>query len=276
MLQYLKLPKHSDLHFLHITDCHLMDHRDDLFHQQNTRSNLQRVIQQSISSYPDIDFILITGDISQTGTPASYEVFKSIIGAIDIPIYAVPGNHDDPALLQRVIATSPDQSISIIHVKQYSLLLASSWVKDKHYGRISEQSLEQIEQQLKSSDGGFNIIAIHHPPVVVGSQWLDNLGLKNGPELLKLVNASSAKSLIICGHVHQEINRELGQSGLLATPSTCHQFQPHCDSMQRINEASPAYRYVSISNGQMITTKIHYLNAIDATTHAPVLASQTV
>lgn len=259
MLHNLKSSESTYLQFLHITDCHLLDHGNALFHQQNTRLNLQTVIHQGISSHPGVDFILFTGDISQTGNPASYEVFKSIIDSIHIPIFAVPGNHDNPRLLQQVIANSPDQSISIIPLRHHSLILLNSWVKDEHFGRVSKHCLAQLEQHLKSSDDRFNIFAIHHPPVEVGSPWLDALGLKNAPELLQLINKYSSNSLLLCGHVHQTIDQQLNQLRLLVTPSTCHQFLERTEIMTHDEKSLSAYRHVKIFYNFRIESNVHYL-----------------
>ncbi len=245
------------LKFIHITDTHLLDQPEETFHRLNTKESLEKVLSDSRAHYPDIDFFLFTGDISQTGTKESYSLFKSVIQNYDIPFYCVPGNHDTPKLLQHVILTCPDHSINVIHLGQFSLVLLNSWVDDKHHGMITQRCLRQLEGHLKNSRDQFNIIAMHHPPALINSQWLDELGLHNQTEFLQIVNEYSQKTLLICGHVHQEVDQQLDGLRLLATPSTCHQYKVNSKYMRRIDRPSPAYRFIKLSTTKSIDTQVH-------------------
>jgi len=245
--------------FVHITDTHLLNHAEETFHQLNTKESLKAVLSDSQARYPDIDFFLFTGDISQTGTAESYTLFKSVIQEYDLPVYCVPGNHDTPKLLQQVIPVSPASSINTIELGRFSLVLLNSWVDDKHHGRVTQRCLQQLEVHLKNNADQFNVIAIHHPPVLVNSKWLDELSLQNQTEFLRIINKYSQTTLLICGHVHQEVDQQLDELRLLATPSTCHQYKANSEYMCRVDMPLPAYRYVRLSIKNNIDTKVHYV-----------------
>lgn len=249
----------TELKILHLTDTHFMDHAATLFHGMNTCQNLQRVLAHGLDRFSDCDLILFTGDISQTGSAASYELFRSAIASIDKPIFCVPGNHDTPRFLRQVIAQCPDESIQVHTLGIYNLVLINSWVEDRHHGRVNEACMQQLEKHLSNHGEQFNIIAIHHPPVAVNSRWLDELGLENQAELLQLINRHTQNCLMICGHVHQEVDRQLQSLRLLATPSTCHQFEAESDTMCLIDAAQPAYRYIHIDSEQQVNTSVIYL-----------------
>jgi len=172
------------LKFVHITDTHLLNQPKETLHSLNTKKSLETVLSQSQIRYPDIDFLLFTGDISQTGTKESYMLFKSVIQQYDLPSYCIPGNHDTPKLLQHIIHNCPDNSISIIQLGKFSLVLLNTWVKNKEHGMITQCCLRQLEDHLKNSEDQFNVIAIHHPPVLINSKWLDEIGLQNKTEFL--------------------------------------------------------------------------------------------
>lgn len=245
--------------FIHITDTHLLDRPEEKLHGLNTRDNLELVLSASQSRYQDIDFFIFTGDISQTGTEESYKLFKSVIEEYDIPVYCVPGNHDTPVLLQRIIPNCPDESIKIIQLDKFSLILLNSWVKDKHHGIITQSCLQQLDDYLHNSGDQFNIIAIHHPPIIIHSKWLDELGLQNQAEFLQVINRYAQNTLLVCGHVHQEVDQQLGNLRLLATPSTCHQFKANCKHLYHLEAPSPAYRFIKLNRADGIDTKVHYL-----------------
>lgn len=254
------LNNHTEtLKFVHITDTHLNDRAGESFHGLNTKDSLESVLADSIMRYPDIDFLLFTGDISQTGNEESYSLFKSVIEQYDIPIYCLPGNHDNPDLLRQIVPTSPNSSIKQFQFGKKSLVLLNSWVENEHYGRISQHCLRQLGDYLKSNNDRFNIIAVHHPPVLVNSDWLDQIGLKNQAELLQVINNYSQKALLLFGHIHQEYDQLLNGLRLLATPSTCYQFKVNSDYMTRRDTLPPAYRYINLCNSNFIDTKVHYI-----------------
>lgn len=254
----------DDLKFVHITDTHLLNHPEDTFYSLNTKKSFETVLSHCQSHYPDIDFILFTGDISQTGSEESYIIFKSIIQHYDLPIYCVPGNHDTPKFLQHIIPSCPDNSINIIQLGKFSLVLTNSWVKNKHHGVITQRCLQQLEDHLQNNQDQFNIIAIHHPPVLINSKWLDEIGLQNKTEFLQIINKYSQNTLLLFGHIHQEIDQQLDTLRLLSTPSTCHQFKANSEHIHRVHTPPPAYRFVKLTTTNNpksnIETKVHYVD----------------
>ena len=259
MSKELQNNKADVLHFIHITDTHLLNQSDETLHSLNTKLCFETVLSHSQTSYPEIDFLLLTGDISQTGTKESYELFKSIIQQYDLPIYCVPGNHDTPILLQNVIPNSPDNSINIIQIGRFSLILISSCVENKHHGMITQHCLQQLEDYLQNSTNQFMIIAIHHPPVSINSTWLDEIGLHNKTEFLQTINKFSQNTLLLFGHVHQEFDWQKNKLRVLTTPSTCYQYKVNSKYMHRVYTPPPAYRYVKLTTPNQIETKVHYV-----------------
>ena len=192
---------HTDtLKFVHITDTHLLDNAEENFHSLNTKESLEAVLSHIETSYPDIDFLLFTGDISQTGSEESYALFKSVIQRYELPVFCVPGNHDTPSLLQQTVPNCPDESINITQLGQFSLALLNSCVRGEHHGMLSQRCLQQLYEHLHHSESQFNIIAIHHPPVPVNSSWLDEIALQNQTELLQVVKKHSDNTLLLFGN----------------------------------------------------------------------------
>ena len=57
---------------------------------------------------------------------------------------------------------------------------------------------------LADTDAEHVLICLHHPPLPVGSKWLDQVGLKNGDEFLRIIGRPGNVRAAIFGHVHQE------------------------------------------------------------------------
>ncbi len=251
------------LQFVHITDSHLLNQSEDTFNGLNTKKSLASVLSHIQSNYADIDFLLLTGDVSQTGDQQSYTVLKSVLQQYAFPIYCVPGNHDAPKLLQQVISNCPNDSINIIQLGKFSLVLLNSRVDKQNHGVISQNCLQQLEEHLQNSEDQFNIFAIHHPPVLINSKWLDELGLINKVEFIALVEKYSQDALALFGHIHQEFDQQKDKLRLLSTPSTCHQFKRYTETIQIENTTPPAYRFIKLNlannHTNKINTKIHYV-----------------
>ena len=263
MSSVLQKDQPNVLQFVHITDTHILNQSEDTFKGLNTKKSLESVLSHIQSNYADIDFLLHTGDVSQTGAQPSYAILKTILQQYTFPIYCIPGNHDTPKLLQQVVSNCPNDSINIIQLGKFSLVLLNSCVVKQNHGIISQYCLQQLEEHLKNSEDQFNIFAIHHPPVLINSKWLDDLGLINKAEFIALVEKYSQDALTLFGHIHQEFDQQKNKLRLLSTPSTCHQFKMYTEDMHIENKTSPAYRIIKLNlannHTNKIHTKIHYV-----------------
>jgi len=263
MFSELQSKKKDTLHFVHITDTHILNQAEDAFHGLNTYKSLESVFSHIQENYVDIDFLLLTGDVSQTGDKQSYKILNSLLQQLKFPIYCVPGNHDTPDFLQQIIPSCPNDSVNTIQLGKFSLVLLDSWIENKHHGVISQDCLHQLEYYLRHNKDQFNIIAIHHPPVLINSKWLDDLSLLNKTELLTLIEKYSQDTLVLFGHIHQEFDQQVGNLRLLSTPSTCYQFKKNTATMQCTKTPPPAYRYIRLCYANNHTnnthTEIHYI-----------------
>ena len=246
------------LRFIHITDTHLLDGADDTFHDINTKQSLQAVLAHCAARYPDADFWLFTGDISQTGTRESYAQFESAIRGYDVPVYCVPGNHDTPQLLQQVAPECPLDSIRVISLGRFSLVLVSTWIANEHHGKISRRCLAQLREHLQNGQDRFNVVVLHHPPVPVYSKWLDEIGLQNNTDFVQILDDHPGEVLVLFGHVHQDVDQQFNRLRFLSTPSTCHQFKPNAP-VHLADSLPPGYRFVELDPSGCINTRIHHI-----------------
>lgn len=249
------------LRIIQITDTHLVDHAEEDFYGLNTCRSFQSTLHHALQQHPDADGLLLTGDISQTGSTQSYEVFNSVIRDCPLPVYAVPGNHDNPIHLRSVIPNAPVDQIRLIDLGETTFILLNSFVAEgKNHGELPENMLFQLKQQLDISSNSHNVVVIHHPPILTQSRWLDELGLLNRQSLMNCLHQYQKPITVICGHVHQEINRHVDNVHIVATPSTGYQFIPNSDDMRRTDTPDPAYRYLELTAQGISRTNVHYIN----------------
>ena len=66
----------------------------------DTSATLRRAVEVLNSMEPRPDCVLATGDLVDNGTDAEYKILFTILEALELPLYILPGNHDDAALLR--------------------------------------------------------------------------------------------------------------------------------------------------------------------------------
>jgi 3',5'-cyclic AMP phosphodiesterase CpdA len=56
-------------------------------------ADLRRTVSD-LNQQDDLDFVVLTGDITEMGTKAEIALAKEILSALKKPWYVIPGNHD--------------------------------------------------------------------------------------------------------------------------------------------------------------------------------------
>lgn len=72
---------------------------------------------------------------------------------------------------------------------------------------------------------------MHHPPLKVGTEWLDGIRLEDANPLLDLLSRHRQVKFICCGHIHREMTIVQRDSLVLTTPATSVQFLPDTDRL---------------------------------------------
>ena len=203
------------------------------------------VIQHYRASDWQADVVTATGDLIQDESAGAYERFTELVGALDLPVHCVPGNHDVRKLMQRAVNEPPFSYCGAFEASNWLVVGIDSCESDRAGGAIDAREYERLDQAIESSAAEHVMICLHHPPVVMGSAWLDTVGLEEPEEFFARISASGKVRLAIFGHVHQVYDDEHNGIRIIGTPSTCRQFKPRSDDFA-VDENPPAYRRISL------------------------------
>jgi len=243
------------LRILHITDPHLHAQREARMRGVNTHDTLLATLEQALAEPRRADAILATGDLVQDETRAGYERFRDLTATLGLPVYCLPGNHDAPDLMRDVLAQPPFQFCGVAQHGDWYLLMLNTFASNDDGGRLAPRELEFLEQTLASSRSGHCLIALHHQPVPMGSQWLDGVALRNADEFLTVCDRYAHVRGIVWGHVHQASDRNRQGVRLMSTPSTCSQFKPASDHFA-LDTRPPGYRWIDLHTDGSIGTTV--------------------
>lgn len=111
------------------------------------------------------------------------------------------------------------------------MVLLDSQVVGVPHGKLSEQQLQLLDNKLTEYPERHTLVLLHHHPLLVGSAWLDQHTLKESERFWDVVAKHSNVKAILCGHVHQDMNRIHLGARVMATP------QPVC-SLSLIHKIS--------------------------------------
>lgn len=239
-----------------ITDTHLFATPQQRLLGLPTEDSLQTVLQQIQALNPRPDLLLLTGDLSQDASAASYDRLQTLVCPLGIPTYWLPGNHDDPQVMTQVLTRSPFSAQKSFHIGGWHFILLDSTVPGCVHGQLSPVTLDWLDWELSQFPHEPAIVAFHHPPFPVGSDWMNDIGLRNADALFAVCDRHSRLKLVLFGHIHQEFTHQRHNVDYLGTPSTCIQFKPHSSSFS-LDEEAPGLRLLRLFPDGTWQAEIH-------------------
>lgn len=203
----------------------------------------------------------MTGDLIQDDTRGAYDRFCNLMRPLGLPVYCVPGNHDVRSIMQDALAGPEFYYCESATLKNWLIAGIDSCIGGNDAaGRIDDQEMERLEKLLDVTTAEHVLICLHHPPLPVGSEWLDQVGLRNGEEFLRVIARTGKVRAAIFGHVHQEFENSHDSIQIIGTPSTCRQFKVASDEFA-LDDNPPAYRRISLHRDGSVATELIWLTA---------------
>lgn len=261
MSNYLKLTPHDPerIRIVQLTDPHLFATPEQTLLGINTRASLQAVLNQLTQEPDPIDVMVVSGDVSQDHSLASYQAFAEATNNCGMPVVWLPGNHDQTDVMAQGMRGPHIDEARIIDIDNWRLVLVESQVAGKTYGWLTDEQQQLLTTACQQRTDAFKVVFTHHNPLPVGCQWLDQHQLRNGQQLLTQLENDDTTRALVWGHVHQDLDQQQGHLQLLATPSTCVQFLPHSNDFA-LDEQQPGYRILTLYPDGHITTAVKRLD----------------
>jgi 3',5'-cyclic AMP phosphodiesterase CpdA len=197
------------VHFAHVSDLHLFGGPDAEPSAREKAHAIAAAIARDLARISEIlDFIVVSGDLTEDGHAKSFAQFWDLFAPIDRPIYTIPGNHDGPSAYYMEASAGrlsrSDISARIVDLGAARLLGIDTCVEGETSGALNEGDLEVVAKALDSAGASQLIIVMHHPPFAPGLREFDEIARLEGADgLARLLVRSGAAPIVLCGHVHR-------------------------------------------------------------------------
>ncbi|MDD5276151.1 MAG: 3',5'-cyclic-AMP phosphodiesterase [Methylovulum sp.] len=248
-------PTTQSLSILQLTDLHLQANPDATLLGVNTAHYFHAVLTKALAEHHAIDLILLTGDLAQDPCPSSYHYLLDSLKALDIPCLCLPGNHDDYALMQKLLTAGLVSCRKQMFLNNWQIISLNSQIPGSPRGRLADRELAFLAACLSDHPEHHALIAVHHHCLPTRSKWMDTMMIENHQALFALINQYPQVKALVCGHIHQAMDITTGSVRVLGTPSTCFQFTPASTHFS-VDKTAPAYRLIQLYADGQLGTKV--------------------
>jgi 3',5'-cyclic AMP phosphodiesterase CpdA len=212
-----------------VTDMHIKAGGKLSYRVVDTESSLARCVRQLGALPQRPDAVIFTGDLTDFGRPEEYENLRDLLQPLGMPVFLLPGNHDDPANLRAAFPSHAylrqgepfvDYVIEELPVRIVAL---DSTIARESGGEIRDSQLVWLDATLAAAPSRPTIVALHHPPFWTGIGHMDDMGLRNPQPLESVIERHPQVERVIAGHLHRSIVARFGGTIASTAPSPSHQ-----------------------------------------------------
>lgn len=258
--------------FVQITDHHLPDDESGLTGGYSSPQALSTVLRHIAAHAPaDLDFLISTGDVVDVPSAASYQHACRLLRARpasdqtlgdqlvtldgargrELPMYFVPGNHDDRDQFFRwLVPRVPPRPLHNFAFEYRGVQFIGLDWGPAGRGYAHAEMLAFLARALERNLPA--VLFTHYHLVPVGISWVDALIAENVSELWPILRGKRVLG-IFSGHAHCTYESAVDGIPLFGLRSTAPQFA-RTDTM-RLRFDPPHYRIARIEHG-VLTTRI--------------------
>jgi 3',5'-cyclic AMP phosphodiesterase CpdA len=250
-----------------ISDLHITNDRDPVSKRRNAL-RLRQVLTSIHALQPRPAAIVISGDLVDRGEPEEYRELQTLLRDVEIPIYCGLGNHDRRAAFLAAFAGADartDENGFVQFAVDFGplrLVVCDTLDEGREGGAFCELRAAWLAKTLADAPDQPTVVAIHHPPILSGIQWMD-------PEpdepwiqrFAETIRPHSQVQSVVCGHVHRAFSGVLAGHAIHVAPASSIQLtlnltpidMRHPDGREILVEEPAGYMLLMAHRGAIST-----------------------
>jgi len=205
------------------------------------------------------DAVLLSGDLAEHAADEEYEQLHTFLQRIQAPAYVLPGNHDDREALRRHFGVPGAGSEPVrydVDLGPLRLVVLDSTIPGEDGGALDEGQLGWLDETLAAAPATPTVVAMHHPPFLVGIAPWDAIGLRpaDRERLGDVLGRHAHVERVVAGHVHRAITTELGGRPVMSVPSTYVQGLLDFDAtVLALSDDPPGFAVHALVDGKLVS-----------------------
>lgn len=237
---------------IHLTDLHLVPPDAKLF-GFDPAERLRKTIARINRDHSVADFCVATGDLTDDGDIASYELLREVLQDLRVPTQLLLGNHDGR---ENFIRTFPDMQrdengfVQSVHeCLAGRLIFLDTLVEGMGHGSLSDGRLEWLVARLAEKPDVPAYLFAHHPLQPIGLPHFEPWNTENWRVIMQSITAAGNVRHVFHGHVHVDVGGTWNGIAFSANRGVAHQIIPHFTRRDAdFVEDAPAFDVALIRN----------------------------
>ena len=213
-----------------ISDPHIRPEGRLAYRRVDTAPFLAACVDHLVRMAPRPDVVLATGDLVDAGRPDEYRRLRALLAPLPMPVYLVPGNHDDREALRDAFADHDYLAAAgpflqyVVESFPVRLVGLDTLVPGENGGLLGPERLAWLDARLAEAPDRPSVLFMHHPPFPTGIRFMDAQGLADAEAMAAVVRRHPQVERVLCGHLHRSIHVRWAGTVASTAPSTAHQL----------------------------------------------------
>ncbi|ABD89405.1 metallophosphoesterase [Rhodopseudomonas palustris] len=205
-----------------INDLHLVP-EGELVRGQDTNKAFECGWREIAPLVECADLVVVNGDVAHNASVEGYRRFRRATQEIKSKLMVTVGNHDDRERLAIELGAAHLDNTGYVQAAHHaaaSVVLLDTLVPGRPEGALCAVRLAWLREQLDLAAERPVIAIMHHPPLNLGVDALDEVALLDGCDaLLELLSRRSAPVTLLAGHHHISASGRIGPISYCICPA---------------------------------------------------------
>jgi Icc protein len=202
-----------------LSDAHVRD--DDAQPERMFADAVRRVAAMD----PAPGAVLFSGDLTEHGRAHEYDRVRELLAPLGMPVHVLGGNHDDREAMRAAFAPAEARDGDYRYATRCGplrLVVADTTDPGRVEGRLGDERLAWIDARLGEDSETPTVLAMHHPPLLIGIPAWDAIGLPAADHaaLGEILAGHPHVVRVVAGHVHRAALGTSGGRPVFTCPST--------------------------------------------------------
>lgn len=228
-----------------ISDTHIVpkDQEWKSLPKTQVANRLKLVVENLNRLNPKPDVVLLTGDAIDDAGLEGYEHLKEILQPLTMPLYIIPGNHDNREDMRKSFSYEsymPRSGFIQYVIEEYPvrLIALDTVIPGEGYGTLCSERIQWLSKTLHQNTEKPTLLFMHHPHIKIGQKLLDSVRCHTPDDFERLIQSFSNIIGIISGHYHKSCATIFGGTLCFVGPSVApvHYFEKASDEVTKTIE----------------------------------------